>query len=257
MATVGAGQAMQLVTSASSSNRAAAAAAILEQQQPCARTPAGLQQDATLLRLVMTLDARLQQAMTPLCSSRCDLTTIVRGIVASMAKRGRPSLNLTPEERIQRRRLQLVASQRKRRAHKRLALQLSKAEPEPKPDTEPSSLPQRPDEAELCRYYDAVFLGQDEAVPLSSGSDAIAAETKSTARTTARTTTGNTTKTSTRIVINATRSMSSPDHQAPLMACHPCGSAPPDATSETSMASAPLAAVVGPHSRTRGPLTMG
>ncbi|OTA07003.1 hypothetical protein A9Z42_0078100 [Trichoderma parareesei] len=170
-----------------------------------------------------------------------------------MAKRGRPSLNLTPEERIQRRRLQLVASQRKRRAHKRLALQLSKAQPEPKPkpDTEPNSLPPRPDEAGLCRYYDAVFLGQDDAVTLSSsGSDAIAAETASTAKTTtARRTTRNTTKTSTRIVANVTRIMSSPGLQAPLTARHPCGSAPPDAISETSMASAPLAAVVGPHSR--------
>jgi hypothetical protein len=46
-----------------------------------------------------------------------------------------------------------------------------------------------------------------------------------------------------------TRNTSSPDLQAPLTACHPCGSAPPDAISETSLASAPLAAVVGPHSR--------
>src|SRR5690242_13781296 len=113
-----------------------------------------------------------------------------------MAKRGRPSLNLTPEERIQRRRLQLVASQRKRRAHKRLALQLSTSEPQP--DTEPGVLPPRPDEAELCRYYEAVFL--DEAVTLSSGSDAITAETKATATTMAPTATRATTKTSTRAV---------------------------------------------------------
>ncbi|KAK1239318.1 hypothetical protein MKX07_008806 [Trichoderma sp. CBMAI-0711] len=115
--------------------------------------------DAALIDLASDLDIDLDLA----------ITTIVHGIVASMAKRGRPSLNLTPEERIQRRRLQLVASQRKRRAHKRLALQLSKAQPEPKPkpDTEPNSLPSRPDEAGLCRYYDAVFLGQDDAVTLS------------------------------------------------------------------------------------------
>ncbi|KAL6693301.1 hypothetical protein J3F84DRAFT_350706 [Trichoderma pleuroticola] len=71
-----------------------------------------------------------------------------------MVKRGRPSLNLTPEERVQRRRLQLVASQRKRRAHKRLAQQ-------PKPSTEsPASLPVRPEEA-LCQFYDAMFADGD------------------------------------------------------------------------------------------------
>ncbi|KAL7810726.1 hypothetical protein V8C44DRAFT_358617 [Trichoderma aethiopicum] len=153
-----------------------------------------------------------------------------------MAKRGRPSLNLTPEERIQRRRLQLVASQRKRRAHKRLALQPPQAEPKPKPDPAPNSFPQRPDEAELCRYYDAVFLGQDEPVALSSGSNAIAPTTKATAKAATRPTTRSTTKTSTQIATNGTWDMS-------------CGSAPLDAISETSLASAPLAAVVGPHSR--------
>ncbi|TFA98428.1 hypothetical protein CCMA1212_009805, partial [Trichoderma ghanense] len=172
------------------------------------------------------------------------ITIVTHGIVAIMAKRGRPSLNLTPEERIQRRRLQLVASQRKRRAHKRLALQLAKAGP--KPDTEPKALPPRPDEAQLCQHYDAVFLGQDEAVAPSGG---ITAKAKATARTAARTATRTTTKASTRVVTNVTRNMSSPDLQTPLTACHPCGSAPLNAMSDTSMASAPLAAAVGPHSR--------
>ncbi|KAL7931736.1 hypothetical protein V8C35DRAFT_329388 [Trichoderma chlorosporum] len=71
-----------------------------------------------------------------------------------MVKRGRPSLNLTPEERIQRRRLQLVASQRKRRAHKRLAQQ-------PKASTESPDSPARPDEEALCRFYDAMFRDGD------------------------------------------------------------------------------------------------
>ncbi|EHK16132.1 uncharacterized protein TRIVIDRAFT_232487 [Trichoderma virens Gv29-8] len=72
-----------------------------------------------------------------------------------MVKRGRPSLNLTPEERVQRRRLQLVASQRKRRAHKRLAQQ-------PKAATEtPDSLPVRPEEEALCQFYDAMFRDGD------------------------------------------------------------------------------------------------
>ncbi|KAL6864568.1 hypothetical protein J3F83DRAFT_142148 [Trichoderma novae-zelandiae] len=166
-----------------------------------------------------------------------------------MVKRGRPSLNLTPEERIQRRRLQLVASQRKRRAHKRLALELSKSSPGSEPNAQPVALPPRPDKAELCQFYDALFLGQDGAVTLSSGGDAVTGKTKATTGTATRTTTGTTAKTSTRTVTNATRRMPSPNPQAPLAVCHECGSAPLDANSDTGMANAPLAAAVGPHSR--------
>ncbi|PTB63683.1 hypothetical protein BBK36DRAFT_1171158 [Trichoderma citrinoviride] len=178
-----------------------------------------------------------------------DITiVVVRGSITSMAKRGRPSLNLTPEERIQRRRLQLVASQRKRRAHKRLALQLNKSNVRPEPETEPGALPPRPDEAQLCQYYDAVFLGQDETATLSSGINALTANSKATTRTT-RSTTRTTTKTLTRTVANVTLRKSSPDLQAPLAASHHRGSAPLDTTSDTSVVNAPLAAAVGPHSR--------
>ncbi|KAH6608237.1 hypothetical protein Trco_004550 [Trichoderma cornu-damae] len=66
-----------------------------------------------------------------------------------MVKRGRPSLNLTPEERLQRRRRQLVASQRKRRAHKRLS-QPSKPSP--------TASPEKQVPAALWDFSDAVFL---------------------------------------------------------------------------------------------------
>ncbi|KAK4077000.1 uncharacterized protein Triagg1_3967 [Trichoderma aggressivum f. europaeum] len=95
-----------------------------------------------------------------------------------MVKRGRPSLNLTPEERVQRRRLQLVASQRKRRAHKRLAQQPN-SKSKSKPATEsPDLLPVRPDQEALCQFYDAMFSDGDATnasaarkMPSSSSSD--------------------------------------------------------------------------------------
>ncbi|KAL7956928.1 hypothetical protein V8C34DRAFT_315241 [Trichoderma compactum] len=116
-----------------------------------------------------------------------------------MVKRGRPSLNLTPEERVQRRRLQLVASQRKRRAHKRLAQQ-----PKSKRATEsPDSLPVRPDEEALCQFYDAMF----------SDGDATNA--------------------------GAARKMpSSSDPHLPPAVCHNCGSAPLDMAALTAVVSA-------------------
>lgn len=77
-----------------------------------------------------------------------------------MVKRGRPSLNLSPEERLQRRRLQLVASQRKRRAQKRLA------QPS-KPATSESQLPVTPTAAALCQFYDAMFA--EDAEPQTHG----------------------------------------------------------------------------------------
>lgn len=120
-----------------------------------------------------------------------------------MVKRGRPSLNLTPEERVQRRRLQLVASQRKRRAHKRLA-QL------PKPCTESpeSPLPVMPGQEALCQFYDAMFLEQaEDAVSLHHGSDASS--------------------------VSSTAKISSPDLQ-PLSVCHHCGSAPLDMATLTA-----------------------
>ncbi|KAL7943745.1 hypothetical protein V8C42DRAFT_100392 [Trichoderma barbatum] len=143
-----------------------------------------------------------------------------------MVKRGRPSLNLTPEERVQRRRLQLVASQRKRRAHKRLA-QLPKAATET-----PDSLPVRPDEEALCQFYDAMFLGQPEG-----NGDAA----------------------------NAARKTPSPDpHHAPLTVCHNCGSAPLDMASLTAMSSHSPASLLrtsqlrtdtyAPSSRLAGPM---
>ncbi|KAL7907023.1 hypothetical protein GGI35DRAFT_487448 [Trichoderma velutinum] len=114
-----------------------------------------------------------------------------------MVKRGRPSLNLTPEERVQRRRLQLVASQRKRRAHKRLAQQ-------PKPATEsPDSLPVRPEEEALCQFYDAMFSDGD-------------ATNASAAR---------------------KMPSSGPHPHPPLTVCHNCGSAPLDMAALTAVVS--------------------
>ncbi|KAL7794231.1 hypothetical protein V8C37DRAFT_72658 [Trichoderma ceciliae] len=121
-----------------------------------------------------------------------------------MVKRGRPSLNITPEERLQRRRLQLVASQRKRRAHKRLS-QLSKPSRTSSSVVTPEShsLPAMP--TMVCQFYDAMFPGQstEAAVPQQHG-------------------------------IAAARKMPSPDPQATLAVCHHCGSAPLDMATLTA-----------------------
>ncbi|KAH0523156.1 hypothetical protein TsFJ059_008200 [Trichoderma semiorbis] len=125
-----------------------------------------------------------------------------------MVKRGRPSLNLTPEERVQRRRLQLVASQRKRRAHKRLAQQ-------PKATESPDSLPVRPDEEALCQFYDAMFSDGD-------ATNASAA----------------------RKMPSSSSSSSDPHHHphphsySPPTVCHNCGSAPLDMAALTAVVSA-------------------
>ncbi|KAL7926379.1 hypothetical protein ACQKWADRAFT_309218 [Trichoderma austrokoningii] len=69
-----------------------------------------------------------------------------------MGRRGRPSLNISPEERLQRRRSQLVASQRKRRAHKRLLSQ-----PSASAATSETLLPAVP--TALPVVYDAMMPG--------------------------------------------------------------------------------------------------
>ncbi|RFU80419.1 hypothetical protein TARUN_1808 [Trichoderma arundinaceum] len=131
-----------------------------------------------------------------------------------MVKRGRPSLNLTPEERLQRRRSQLVASQRKRRAHKRLS------QPS-KPSSAATSGGQRPNvpvpNEALCQYYDAMFLGQDAEIAVSQH----------------------------RGVAAASKTPSPDCHQSSLTVCHRYGSAPLDmATLTAAMSSSSPASLL-------------
>ncbi|KAM0513904.1 hypothetical protein ACHAPE_007259 [Trichoderma viride] len=129
-----------------------------------------------------------------------------------MGRRGRPSLNITPEERLQRRRSQLVASQRKRRAHKRLLSQ-----PSTSTATSERLLPAVPTASPV---YDAMMPGHRAGVSVSRPQGVEATVTNSTANEAA-----------------------SPNAQSPPAICHHCGSAPldtaaiPAAVSPTSPAS--------------------
>lgn len=136
-----------------------------------------------------------------------------------MGRRGRPSLNITPEERLQRRRSQLVASQRKRRAHKRLLSQPSTSSEQPCAATSellpavPTALP----------VYDAMMPGHRTGVAVSRPQGVEATVTNTSANET-----------------------SSPNARSPPPAvCHRCGSAPLDA--------AAIPAAVSPTSPTREP----
>ncbi|KAM0263779.1 hypothetical protein ACHAQJ_001097 [Trichoderma viride] len=124
-----------------------------------------------------------------------------------MVRRGRPLLNLTPEERLQRRRSQLVASQRKRRAHKRLS-QPSKASAAATPENQ---LPVMP--PSLHPVYDAMIVGHSTEVAVSQHHG-----------------------------VAATNKISSLGPQSPLPVCHRCGSAPFDMVSLTEAMSASSAA---------------
>ncbi|KAL7895599.1 hypothetical protein HDV64DRAFT_271105 [Trichoderma sp. TUCIM 5745] len=134
-----------------------------------------------------------------------------------MGRRGRPSLNITPEERLQRRRSQLVASQRKRRAHKRLLSQPSTSTEQPCAATSERLLPAVPTASPVS---DAMMPGHRAgvAVSLPQGDEATVTNTSA----------------------NETR----PNARSPPPAiCHRCGSAPldtaaiPAAVSPTSPAS--------------------
>lgn len=123
----------------------------------------------------------------------------------TMGRRGRPTLNITPEERLQRRRSQLVASQRKRRAHKRLLSQPAASTSEPSPAaTSERLLPGIPTALHLV--YDAMILGHRTGVAVSQHQGVDAAITDTNTNTTL-----------------------SPNARSPPPAiCHHCGSAPLD-----------------------------
>ncbi|KAM0458515.1 hypothetical protein ACHAPV_005907 [Trichoderma viride] len=119
-----------------------------------------------------------------------------------MGRRGRPSLNITPEERLQRRRSQLVASQRKRRAHKRLLSQPSTSSEQPCAATSERLLPAIPT---ALPVYDAMMPGHRAGVSVSRPQGVEATVTNTTANET-----------------------SSPNARSPPAICHHCGSAPFD-----------------------------
>ncbi|KAK1238097.1 hypothetical protein MKX08_002676 [Trichoderma sp. CBMAI-0020] len=134
-----------------------------------------------------------------------------------MGRRGRPSLNITPEERLQRRRSQLVASQRKRRAHKRLLSQPSTASEQACAATSETLLPAAPT---VLSVYDAMMPGHHAGVAVSRPQGVEAT------------------------VTNTIANETSPNARSPPPAvCHRCGSAPrdtaatPAAVSPTSPAS--------------------
>lgn len=135
-----------------------------------------------------------------------------------MGRRGRPSLNITPEERLQRRRSQLVASQRKRRAHKRLLSQPSTSAGDPAATSERLA-PAIP--TVLHPVHDAMMLRHRAGVAVSQhqGVDATTA------------------------IANANTTLSPSARSPPPAICHRCGSAPldmaaiPAAVSPTSPAS--------------------
>lgn len=142
-----------------------------------------------------------------------------------MGRRGRPSLNITPEERLQRRRSQLVASQRKRRAHKRLLSQPSMSSEQPCAATSETLLPAVPT---ALPVYDAMMPGHRTGVAVSRPQGVAATVTNTTANET-----------------------SSPNARSPPPAvCHRCGSAPldtaatPAAVSPTSPTREPDAAII-------------
>ncbi|KAL6901200.1 hypothetical protein GGI43DRAFT_370697 [Trichoderma evansii] len=118
-----------------------------------------------------------------------------------MGRRGRPSLNITPEERLQRRRSQLVASQRKRRAHKRLLSQ-----PAASTATSERLVPAGPTAPHPV--YDAMIPGHRAGVAVSQqqGGDATVSNTNT----------------------NTNSTLSPSARSPPPAICHHCGSAPLD-----------------------------